>query len=126
MGLNASCFFKSVVFWCVKKLATFTSHYHPAYHSPASFSHTHWLRHRKRWASVTDVGPAIIQHWFKAPCLAIIGLEQCKTVVAQQTQNICIAFVQRRPNGEDVGPTLYKCYTNVLCLLGGLIWQSIT
>ena len=29
-----------------------------------------------------------------------------------------IIFVQRRPNVEDVVPTLYKCYTNVLCLLG--------
>ena len=37
---------------------------------------------------------------------------------SQQTQNICIAFVQRRPNVSDVGPTLYKYYTNVLCLLG--------
>ena len=36
----------------------------------------------------------------------------------QQTQNICIPFIQRRPNVVDVGPTLYKCYTNVLCLLG--------
>ena len=36
----------------------------------------------------------------------------------QQTQNICITFVQRRPNVFDVGPTLYKCYTNVLRLLG--------
>ena len=26
-------------------------------------------------------------------------------------------FVQCWTNGEDVGPTLYKCYTNVLCLL---------
>ena len=33
-------------------------------------------------------------------------------------QNICITFVQRRPNVFDVGPTLYKCNTNVLCLLG--------
>ena len=33
-------------------------------------------------------------------------------------QNICIAFVQRWANVFDVGPTLYKCYTNVLCLLG--------
>ena len=32
-------------------------------------------------------------------------------------QNICITFVRRRPNVFDVGPTLYKCYTNVLCLL---------
>ena len=37
---------------------------------------------------------------------------------AQQTQNICITFVQCWTNVED-GPTLYKCYTNVLCLLGG-------
>ena len=37
---------------------------------------------------------------------------------SQQTQNTCITYVQRRPNVFDVGPTLYKCYTNVLCLLG--------
>ena len=36
----------------------------------------------------------------------------------QKTQNICIIFVQRRPNVFDVGSTLYKCYTNALCLLG--------
>ena len=30
---------------------------------------------------------------------------------ADKTRNICIAFVQRRPNVKDVGPTLYKCYT---------------
>ena len=39
-------------------------------------------------------------------------------VCTQQTQNICIKFVQRRPNVFDVGPTLYKWYTNVLWLLG--------
>ena len=33
---------------------------------------------------------------------------------SQQTQNICIPFAQRRPNVFDVGPTLHKCYTNVL------------
>ena len=27
----------------------------------------------------------------------------------------------RRPNVFDVGPTLYKCYTNVFCLLGETI-----
>ena len=31
--------------------------------------------------------------------------------------NICITFVQRRSNVFDVRPRLYKCYTNVLCLL---------
>ena len=39
-------------------------------------------------------------------------------VLPQQTQNICITFAQRRPNVFDIGPKLYKCYTNVLCLLG--------
>ena len=38
----------------------------------------------------------------------------------QWTQNICIAFVHCWTNVEDVGPTLYKFYTNVLCLLGFL------
>ena len=33
-------------------------------------------------------------------------------------QNICITFVQRQSNVFDVSPTLYKCYTNVLFLLG--------
>ena len=37
---------------------------------------------------------------------------------SEQAQNICITFVQRWPNVFDVGPTLYKCYANVLCLLG--------
>ena len=32
----------------------------------------------------------------------------------QQTQNICITFLQRWPKVFDVGPTLYKCYTNVV------------
>ena len=35
-----------------------------------------------------------------------------------QTQDICITFVQCWTNVEDVGPTLYKCYTNVLYLRG--------
>ena len=67
MGLNASCFL------VLKKT------HHPGYHSPASSSHTHLYRHRKRWASVTDVGPTLFQHWFNTPCLLcldITGLEQ--------------------------------------------------
>ena len=35
---------------------------------------------------------------------------------SQWAQNICITFIQRRPSVFDVGPTLCKCYTNVLCL----------
>ena len=36
----------------------------------------------------------------------------------QQTQNICKTCIQCWTNVEDVGPTSYTCYTNVLCLLG--------
>ena len=35
-------------------------------------------------------------------------------MTTQQTKNISIAFIQRWTNVEDVGPTLYKCYTNVV------------
>ena len=37
--------------------------------------------------------------------------------ITQQKQNICIPFVQCWTNVEDVGPTLYKWYTNVLRFL---------
>ena len=40
-------------------------------------------------------------------------------VITQKTKKpICITFIQRRPNVFDVGQTLYKCYTKVLCFLG--------
>ena len=32
--------------------------------------------------------------------------------------NICIPFIQGWTNVEDIGLTLYTCYSNVLCLLG--------
>ena len=38
-------------------------------------------------------------------------------VLSWQTQNICITFIQCWANVDDDGPTLYICYTNVLCLL---------
>ena len=42
----------------------------------------------------------------------------CLTLgLPQQTQNICITIIQRRPNVFAVGQTLYKCYTNALCLV---------
>ena len=44
--------------------------------------------------------------------------------------NICITFVQCWSNVGDVGPTLYKCYTNVLCLMGSYVstrrYQRVT
>ena len=45
--------------------------------------------------------------------------------VRHQTQNICITFVQCRTNVEDVGPMLYKCYTNVLYLLRRHRFQTV-
>ena len=75
MGLKASCFL------VVRKHLPVKS---PAYHSLASSGHTHLHRHRKRWASVTDAGPTLIQHWFNASCLlclTIIGLEQFRASV---------------------------------------------
>ena len=38
----------------------------------------------------------------------------------EQRQNICITFVQCWTDVEDVEPTLYKCYKNVLCFLGNV------
>ena len=46
-----------------------------------------------------------------APPLLILTL-------SYQTQTIRITLIQHWTNVEDVGPALYKCYTNVLCLLG--------
>ena len=63
------------------------------------------LAHRlRRW-------PASNQHWFNVSCLLGAAFNPVKT-------NICITLVQCWANVEDVRPTLYKCYTNVLGLLG--------
>ena len=45
-------------------------------------------------------------------------------IISQQAQNISITFIQRRTNVLDVGPTLYKCFTNVFHLLGCTYWRS--
>ena len=41
-----------------------------------------------------------------------------KFTYSLQAQSICRTFSQLRPNVFDVGPTLYKCCTSVLGLLG--------
>ena len=74
--------------------------------------------------------------WIKCIYLRILWMEWCHACAGaagidwgikvttkmeglpQQTQNICITIVQCWTNVGDAGPTLYKCYTNVLCLLG--------
>ena len=40
---------------------------------------------------------------------------------AQQTQNMSITCIQCWTNVEDVEPTFYKCYINVLSLLSGVL-----
>ena len=46
------------------------------------------------------------------------------SIISQRTQNNCITFVQRRPNVFDVGPTLYKCYTNVFVFAGVIFFYK--
>ena len=40
-----------------------------------------------------------------------------------QAQKICKTFAQCWTNVKDVGPTLYRCYTHVLCLLSKHDWS---
>ena len=64
----------------------------------------------------------------------LTSMRHCATILmpAQQTQNICMTFVQCWTNVEDVGPTWYHCFTNVSCLLGVIMvmyyseWITIT
>ena len=53
-------------------------------------------------SNVCDAGPTLNQHWIKVQCLRESPL------AAQQTQDICITFIQRRPNVFDVGPALHE------------------
>ena len=41
----------------------------------------------------------------------------------RETQNSFITFIQRRTNVVDVGPTLYKCYSNVFVFAGHTQWS---
>ena len=50
-------------------------------------------------------------------CCNLLGMNKEVIQTIPSKLNICITFIQRRPNVFDVGPTLYKCYANVLCLL---------
>ena len=51
---------------------------------------------------------------FELPRVSVKTLAYMKYIIHyQQTQKNCMTFIQHRPNVFDVGPTLYKCYTNV-------------
>ena len=82
---------------------------------------TRWINKepgQKRTQEDDDETPAIkqsINQWYMKTNLLKRKPSKHKT---------CIAFVQCRTNVFDVGPTLYKCYANVLCLLGTLALNS--
>ena len=70
---------------------------------------------------VVCFGPCFLHQllfWLLKPNTCLYTAVKSQKGSNQQTQNICITFIQRRPNVFDVGPTLYKCYANVLYLLG--------
>ena len=50
-----------------------------------------------------------------------IRIEYSLVLPSPANTKLFITIVQCRTNVEDVGPTLYKCYANVLCLLGVLL-----
>ena len=71
------------------------------------------------WVNVNvNINPTVSQRLV----LAVIKIQRRPTVLSypKKHKNICITFIQRRPNVFDVGLTLYKCYTNVFYLLGNL------
>ena len=63
---------------------------------------------RRRWPNIE---PTLGQ------CLVLTGNYRCSLNTPVNTKHL-YDFIQCWTNVEDVGPTLYKCYTNVLCLLG--------
>ena len=43
--------------------------------------------------------------------LLLLKVNRPITLMYPVTQNICLTFIQRRPDVYDVGITLYKCHT---------------
>ena len=72
---------------------------------------------------ITNIDKMLDEHWDNVINFDPVPAKSCDVlgeVVTQKTQNICIAFVQRRPNVFDVGPALYKCMFCVcwdICLM---------
>ena len=70
-----------------------------------------------------DLAPLVFPffHTFPVPgsheCIVLLAAVIASQYTIPETQNICMTFAQCWFNVEEVGPTLYKCYTNVLCLL---------
>ena len=71
------------------------------------------------WPTIYDDGPASNQHNFNASCL--LG---CVKPSKHNTFVQCWTNVE--DDVEEVVPTLYKYYTNVLCLLGiAVVWYCL-
>ena len=51
------------------------------------------------------------------PTLNKCTMFERKSSAAQQTQDICITFIQCRPNVFEVGPTLHEVIQMFLCFL---------
>ena len=52
-------------------------------------------------------------------CVMLVSLWNNNSYgTSPSTYNICITIIQCWRNVKDVGQTLYKCYTNVVCLVG--------
>ena len=76
-----------------------------------------WPHRQNNW-SCTPYG--------QAPAVALAWDWPREDAYTQQAQNICITFIQGWTNVKDVGPTLHKCYTNILCLVGNVLITSKT
>ena len=77
---------------------------------------THRPQLFQRCANISDVDTTSWVIFLNTVALQILHVAGINT--PQQTSNVFITFVQCRPNVFDVGPTLYKCYTNIQFLLG--------
>ena len=84
----------------------------------------HWSSYPQRLLAVRPslwdyVTRCIVRqfHVSKLCLLRALNLSGFSALNAPQ-QNICMTFVQCWTNVEDVGPTLYKCYTNVFLFAG--------
>ena len=78
------------------------------------------------WCTETVTGPPGRQGVSREETdFHVIFAKVANRPIPQQAQHICITFVQCLTNIKNVGPTFYKCYTTVLCLLGNLVnWPT--
>ena len=75
----------------------------------------YWLGLNAYWPAPATLAQHLTDIGSVSLLIAASSIKQYQT----SKQNMCIRrFVERRPKVFDDGPTLYKCYRNVLCLLG--------